>query len=364
LFPLDSGCTNPPDLSSIAFIDMAASKYLVTPLTKTSVPTSSETITVIQPGRDKIRTTHAVHLLLHKLPPNAWMAHSLPSLTNNLLSIVVLCDAGCKVFFNATGCEVTLNCEVILRGWREPRYCLWRVHIVNDGWTTDMKVVDNNSTPQSAAVAYSLYDCDNTQQLIRFYHACLFSPVVSTLINAINKGYLKGFPGLTSQRISCHIKINDDMEKGHMDQSRQGQRSMSSPPPAETALLPTHNNADDNILPFQIKAGLKNLVVMVVHDITGQVFTNQMGHFPITSNPGHAYLIIFYIYNANFIASVPIKNHTKEELLRAYQITYTYLSSRGSKPQLHKMDNKTSKDVEDFIESQCTTLQYTPPDIH
>jgi hypothetical protein len=54
---------------------------------------------------------------------------------------------------------------------------------------------------------------------------------------------------------------------------------------------------------------------------------------------------------------------TKEKLLRAYQITYKYLSSWGFKPQLQKMDNETSKDVEDFIESQCTTLQYMPPDI-
>jgi hypothetical protein len=28
------------------------------------------------------------------------------------------------------------------------------------------------------------------------------------------------------------------------------------------------------------------------------------------------------------------------------------------------MDNETSKDVEDFIKSQQTTLQYTPLDIH
>jgi hypothetical protein len=227
-----------------------------------------------------------------------------------------------------------------------------------------MKVVDNDSTPQSATVVHSLYNCDNTQQLIRFYHVCLFSPVVSTLINAINKGYLKGFPGLTSQRVRCHIKINNAMEKGRMDQSRQGQRSTSSPPPTETALPPTHDDANDDILPFQIEAGLTVLVFMVIHDITGQVFTNQRGPFPITSNCGHAYLVIFYIYDANFIASVPIKNHTKEELLRAYQITYKYLSSRGFKPQLQKMDNETSKDVEDFIESQRTTLQYTPPDIH
>ncbi len=85
---------------------------------------------------------------------------------------------------------------------------------------------------------------------------------------------------------------------------------MSSPSPAETALPPTHDNANNDILPFQIKAVLTNLVFMVIHDITGQVFTNQTGYFPITSNCGHAYLVIFYIYDANFIASVPIKNHT------------------------------------------------------
>ncbi len=145
-----------------------------------------------------------------------------------------------------------------------------------------------------------------------------------------------------------------------MDQSCQGQCSTSSPPPAETALHSTHDNANNDLLPFQIEV---RFVFMVIHDITGQVFTNQTGCFPITSNHGHVYLVIFYIYNANFIASVPIKNRTKEEL-RAYQITYKYLSSWGFKPQLHKMGNETSKDVEDFIESQRTTLQYTPPDIH
>jgi hypothetical protein len=149
-----------------------------------------------------------------------------------------------------------------------------------------------------------------------------------------------------------------------MDQSCQGQHSTSSPPPAETALPPTHDDANNDILPFQIKAGLTHLVFMVIHDIKGQVFTNQTGHFPITSNRGHAYLVIFYIYDVNFITSIPNKNRTKEELLQAYHITYKYLSSRGFKPQLHKMDNKTSKDVEEFIESQGTALQYTPPDIH
>jgi hypothetical protein len=121
---------------------------------------------------------------------------------------------------------------------------------------------------------------------------------------------------------------------------------------------------ENDVLPDHINKGLTNLVFMVIHDITGLIFSDQTGLFPITSNRGYLYLVIFYIYDANFIASVPIKNQAKQELLRDYQITYKYLSSHGFKPCLHKMDNKTSKDVEDFIQSQQTTLQYTPPDIH
>ncbi len=109
---------------------------------------------------------------------------------------------------------------------------------------------------------------------------------------------------------------------------------------------------------------MTNLVYMLICDIIGQIFMDQTGRFSVTSNQGHAYLVIFYVYNANFISSFPIKNCTKEELLHAFQLTYEYLTCCGFKPLLHKMDNETSKDVEDFIKSQQTTLQYTPPDIH
>jgi hypothetical protein len=62
--------------------------------------------------------------------------------------------------------------------------------------------------------ANSLYECDNTYQLINFYHATLNYPVVSTLVKAINKGYLKGFAGLTSRQVCQHIKVKDKTEKG------------------------------------------------------------------------------------------------------------------------------------------------------
>jgi hypothetical protein len=260
-----------------------------------------------------MRTTHAVDLLLSKLLPNARMAHSLPGLTNNLLLVAVLCDADCEVFFNDIGCEVTFDSEVILRGWRDPKHCLWHVCIVDDGWRTNLKIDDNVTTPQTTAVVHSLYDCNNTQQLMHFFHACLFLLVVSTLTNAINKGYLKRFPGLTAQHVCCHVQINNATEKGHMDHTCQGQCFMQPNPTSISNANNLHNN--DDVLPGHIDEGPTNLVFMVIHNITRLVFSNQTGHFPIMSNRGHAYLVIFYIYDANFIASVSIKNRTKQELL-------------------------------------------------
>jgi hypothetical protein len=78
-------------------------------------------------------STHAVNLLLNKLPADARLAHQLPGLVNNLLLVAVLCDAGCEVFFHKHGCEVTHTGETILRGWRDPKNRLWRVKLVDDG---------------------------------------------------------------------------------------------------------------------------------------------------------------------------------------------------------------------------------------
>jgi hypothetical protein len=103
---------------------------------------------------------------------------------------------------------------------------------------------------------------------------------------------------------------------------------------------------------------------MHIHAIDGVVSSNQTGRFPITSNRGNAYVVVFYVYDANYIRSVPIKSRSKEELLRAYQETYEWLLMWGFKPLLHKMDNETLHEVEKFIQAQQTRIQYTLPDMH
>ncbi len=107
-----------------------------------------------------------------------------------------------------------------------------------------------------------------------------------------------------------------------------------------------------------------HFVFMVINEINANLFNDQTGCFPITSKHGHVYVIVFYIFLTNTICSIPIKNCSKEELLCAYDKIYKWLTLRGFKPLLHKLDNKTSKDVETFVATEYTCIQYTPPDIH
>ena len=75
---------------------------------------------------------------------------------------------------------------------------------------------------------YSVYECSNKDQLIKYYHASLGYHPKTTLIAAANAGYLKGCPGLTASAIRKFIAIKDATEMGHMKQLQQGVRSTST----------------------------------------------------------------------------------------------------------------------------------------
>jgi hypothetical protein len=329
-------------------------------------------------------TTHIVNLLLSNLPPKARLSHQLPGFVNNLLSVAVLCSGGCKVFFHKTGCKVTFNGKTILRGWCDPKNYLWHVMIVDDDWTAKVTIhnfarpiIPLSTTPtghlvnsmpivpseSNTALANSLYKCYNTGQLINYYYACLNYLIKSTLTKAIDRGYLKSWWGLTSQQTCCHISVSTESEMGHMDQQCQGVQSAQPTPTTMLLQVPSSDNPMEDV-PQEPHNARTHFIFMAIYEINGNLFTNQTGRFPITSNHGHAYVAVFYIFDANAIQSVPIKNRSKEELHCAYYKIYKWLTHHGFKPLLHKLDNKTSKDVKAFVATEQTCIQYTPPDIH
>jgi hypothetical protein len=131
-------------------------------------------------------------LLLNKLPKQAQLAYRTPGIKNNLIAASELADAGYELFFHKHGCEVTLNGEIILRGWRDANTRLWQISLLPDG--------GNNVIPSTADIedmfqtpttfnANNLYEGNNTNELINFYYATMGYPVISTWCKAINRGY-------------------------------------------------------------------------------------------------------------------------------------------------------------------------------
>ena len=142
---------------------------------------------------------------------------------------------------------------------------------------------------------------------------------------------------------------------GHMDQRRTGIRSTK----------PTTKEADSmDPVPQTPTNDRCHHVYMSITDINGILYSDQTGRFPITSNRGNCYFFIFYASDGNYIKSYPIKSRHRTQLLTAYEDIYNFLRIRGYRPQLHKLDNETSQDVETFIAEQQAALQYTPADMH
>ena len=72
-------------------------------------------------------------------------------------------------------------------------------------------------------------------------------------------------------------------------------------------------STDAVLVPVQAPANTGiHTVYMLTAELDGFICSNQTGMFPHISNRGMKYVCIFYIYDANYINSVPLKSRKKE----------------------------------------------------
>ena len=157
---------------------------------------------------------------------------------------------------------------------------------------------------------------------------------------------------MDAQAISKFIGVEEATDMGHMKQTQQGIKSTTIKSrcgrPANITQQSDRTDAmhDAISVPTQEPTNKKtNMVFMSVQRPEGFIASDQTGKFTRMSNRGMQYICVFYIHDPNYIKGIQIKSRKKEELLRAYKEVYAYCESRGFRPQLHKMDNETSRDV-------------------
>eukprot|EP00957_Ditylum_brightwellii_P170941 13011372-Ditylum_brightwellii.AAC.1 len=121
-------------------------------------------------------------------------------------------------------------------------------------------------------MANSVYDCSTQQQLIKFYHNTMFSPVKKVLLEAAQRKYLQGWPGFTQAAICKHIDVEEVTVKVHLNQTRQGvlRKKVEEP---ECIQEPDTQKT--------------NFVFATIADLGGTIYTDQTGRFLRVSSQGY-----------------------------------------------------------------------------
>jgi hypothetical protein len=230
-----------------------------------------------------------------------------------------LCDAGCTVAFTATDVTICVNGDVVLIGKHTPDTKLWHLRL---------PIPTPLSEPSHSA--FAAVGSATPTELVAFAHAALFSPVLSTLLLALEKGFLNSFPVLTPALLRKYPPRSIAMVKGHLDQSRRNQcstRATPPPPPGfvapssppTTPSFPDSTELDDQFPSSSTPNDRSHHCFAAVMEPTGQIFTDQTGRFVAPSSNGNNYLLLVYDFDSNSILAKPIKSRTGSAILTGYQ---------------------------------------------
>ena len=352
LFPekavLDSGCTS----------------TLITKHTpcRDKTPTTNG-LRVSIPNGQIMQASHTATLHLPHLPvplnSSARAATVQPDLCKSLVSLGQLCDHGCDyVLLDRQYASVIKDGVTTVIGLRDPTNGLWLVDLSPSGTPTPLP----HPHPTYAHQANSAYEQKTKVQLIDFLHRACFSPPVSTWTKATDNNFFTTWSGLTSDAVRKFLPKSLNTAKGHLKTAPKNLRSTTknSPNPAITFPSTVMTTPPSNPEP-PVRT---HFVYPKVIDITGQIFSDQTGRFPVTSSRGNQYIMVVYDYDSAAILAEPLKNRTEGELVRAYSRMHAYLTARGLKPQLQKLDNECPAALKNFMRAEHVDFQLVPPYDH
>jgi hypothetical protein len=204
---------------------------------------------------------------------------------------------------------------------------------------------------------------------VKLAHQTLCNPPISSLLKAINAGFLKRAPNLDKHMVRKYLTASPTTSKGHMKWPRKGLRSTTKRTPKPTAnTTPQCSNpvvihvAEDehenkqgekkqeseqedddtsnedeprqgyypNIIPKIEDESIANVFCFgaFTDKMTGVVYNDCTGNFPFMSLDGNVCFLVVYHYETNAIFAVPIPGLDSTSILEAYKKIFEYLVSK------------------------------------
>jgi hypothetical protein len=96
----------------------------------------------------------------------------------------------------------------------------------------------------------------------------------------------------------------------------------------------------------------------------GQLYSDLTGKFPVRSSKGNSYVMVFYIYDCNYVKGIPMKYISASEWVKSYDTIHKELTVKGFKPKLQTLDNEASAALKNFFTVNDIDYQLVPPHFH
>jgi hypothetical protein len=296
---------------------------------------------IILSNGEKMDSTHTASLEIPELSEAASVAHVFSDMANNyLISVGQLCNEGYSLTFRIDGVAIyNLTRKAILKGQRDLGTGFCRINLRSD--KPQLKIAEANN----------FYDLHSTGALVNYLHKAMFSPTKSALLQSVNKVHLTTWLGLTKDTINKHLKMTPATEMGHLNQKRQN-------------ICSTKNDftfylEDETVTPSSLRT--KTNLVYAVAIEQGFLYTYLTGGFFIRSSKGNWYVMVCYSYDCNYVKLVPMKSRSASEWLKAYGGIHQELTSKGFKPKLQTLDNKSSAVLKSYFTENDVAFQLVPP---
>ena len=142
---------------------------------------------------------------------------------------------------------------------------------------------------------------------------------------------------------------------GHLQQPRKGLRS------TQEKVMHSEPDPEHDQFPQDTQSENTNLVFFKTVDLSGKIYTDQTGRFPVTSRKGNNYILVAYHFDSNTIHAEPLKTRSGLDLTAAYQKIHSLLTNRGLRPHLHILDNECPNVLNFIMREVNEKFQLFPP---
>ena len=276
-------------------------------------------------------------------------------LKESLLSLSAVCNQDCVVELTQTSLAASRNGQLLLSGHKDPDEKLWRIPFPT---TSPQQRIPRSEKSDSVAFAGTVIHSESDADFVAFVHASIGSPPVSSFHTAAQKGWLRTYPRLTAAIISKNRPITKATAQGHLDQTRQRQRSTRTASPRHVTIAdPVVSDSDTPSAPDP------KILHVFLFNSEDLAQVDATGRFPFPSFQGSQYILVF-IY-LGYIHMEPLHSRTAAAYIAAYKSYFLFLrkTPRGL-PTALRIDNETSDALETLFLDNNLRWQKVPPGTH